>query len=339
MSKRLQQLHHWLQTECQYHDYKLTPASADASFRRYFRMQQSDQSSLIIMDAPPEKENCAPFIKIAQRLTKMDCHAPNIIKTNLELGFLLLEDLGDRLYLNELNKDTVDRLYGDALSALMTMQTCIETSDLPEYSETLLKQELDLFTDWYLVQQMLYPLSTTEEADLAHIFTQLIENQLEQPSVFVHRDYHSRNLLVCNPPTPGIIDFQDAVKGALTYDLVSLIKDCYIRWPRTKVLEWIEGYYHLAQQSGILNAKISLETFIRWTDLTGVQRHLKAIGIFSRLDIRDQKSDYIKEIPRTAYYIIELAKVYPELTPLIQILRETTKPASLNKKVRSVLLW
>jgi len=321
MSKRLQQLNQWLNNDCQLFEYDLAPASADASFRSYFRITQKNKKTLIVMDAPPEKENCEPFIEIAKRLTAMNCHAPEILKINLEKGFLLLEDLGERLYLDELNQQTVERLYGDALSALMTMQVCVSTENLATYNKTLLTQELALFTDWYLTQQVQYHLSKQETTELNLIFDLLIENHLEQPQVFVHRDYHSRNLLICESPTPGIIDFQDAVKGALTYDLVSLIKDCYIKWPREQVLEWIEGYYDLSMQSGLLQ-QVSLEQFIRWADLTAVQRHLKAIGIFSRLNIRDNKVGYLNDIPRTANYIIDLEKEYSELTVLINILKK-----------------
>ena len=322
MSKRLESLHDWLKKDCQLHKYDLTVASADASFRQYFRVTLANKKTYIVMDAPPEKEDCRPFVQVAQYLSAMNLHAPEIIQQDLSQGFLLLEDLGDNLYANALNEQTVDRLYGDALSALMVMQTCIIADDLPHYNKALLSQELALFSDWYLAKHCQYTLTDKQRTDLDQIFKLLIDNHLAQPQVFVHRDFHSRNLLVTKSPSPAIIDFQDAVKGALTYDLMSLIKDCYVQWSDEKILEWIKGYYELANQSGLIH-EISEDHFIRWAELTAVQRHLKAIGIFARLNIRDNKPNYLKDIPRTMGYILALEHQYPELKPLIDILHQT----------------
>jgi len=310
--ERILQIGQWLTESCGLRDWQLQPASADASFRRYFRLQQAGGGSLIVMDAPADKEDCRPYLKVAAMLQQVGVHVPHVHAQDLQGGFILLEDLGERLYLGELAADSVERLYGDALAALATMQACVDASALPAYDGAMLQREMALFPDWLLSRHLQLQLSDEERQQLEQTFAALEAAALEQPRVFVHRDYHSRNLLVSAPPSPGVIDFQDAVHGPITYDLVSLLRDCYIAWPLDRVDDWAMGYYWLAVQSGILPAHHESD-FLRWLDLMGAQRHLKAAGIFARLWHRDGKSGYLGDIPRTLGYICQVADRRPEL--------------------------
>ena len=320
MDLRLEQLKVWLNdNKVTYQD--IAPASADASFRRYFRITDADKT-FIVMDAPPEKEDCAPFVKIAKLLLSYGLNVPEIIQQDLEQGFLLLSDLGNTVFLSKLNNNTVDDMYGSAMQSLLHMQKN-EKPNLPAYDETLLRNELNLFPDWYLDKQLNVTLSEKQKEVLEQTFDSLIKNALEQPQVFVHRDYHSRNLMVNdkNSVVPGIIDFQDAVIGAVTYDLVSLLKDCYIDWPREKIEAWVKYFHSEAESLGIID-KVSFNDFLRWFDLMGLQRHLKVAGIFSRLKHRDGKTGYLKDIPRTMDYVVDVVKRYPEFKPLQALLSE-----------------
>ncbi len=294
---------------------ELKPASGDASFRRYFRIELADGTTRIVMDAPPPMEDCRPFVRICRAFEEVGLHVPHIFAQDLDQGFLLLSDLGSQLYLDALSPKTVDRLYGDALGALVVIQACGPLEGLPPYDRSLLLQEMELFREWLARRHLGLGLSGEEERMLDGVFDLLAANALEQPRVCVHRDYHSRNLMVTTPCNPGILDFQDAVVGPVTYDLVSLLKDCYIRWPREQVHQWAMNYFLLAQQSGVLQGEHEKD-FLRWFDLMGVQRHLKAAGIFARLNRRDGKPGYLKDIPRTLGYIVELAPHYPELEEL-----------------------
>ncbi len=278
------------------------------------------------MDAPPENEDCRPFVAVARHLGELGLNVPVIHAADLEQGFLLLSDLGSEHYLDLLEQGQRDRLYADALSALKVMQACGKRDGLPLYSSELLLQEMGLFPEWLLGRHLGLTLDADERQILDRLFELLVANALEQPQVFVHRDYHSRNLLVTSVLNPGILDFQDAVVGPVTYDLVSLLKDCYISWPRERVKEWVFGYYELALESGVLH-KEHEEVFLRWFDLMGVQRHLKASGIFARLNIRDGKPGYLKDIPRTLGYIVELAPEYPELEQLAGLVSKRVLPA------------
>ena len=327
MPERLQQLQHWLTSACEINDFKIEPASGDASFRRYFRVTTPEGRSLIAMDAPPEKESCREFVDIARRFAGLGLNVPGILQEDHENGFLLLDDLGNRLYLSELDESNVERYYGDALSALMVLQATCDTANLPAYDEQLLINEMELFREWLVTQHYRQTLTDDQNIMLDNVFSLLAANALEQPQVCVHRDYHSRNLMIseqADRPTPGIIDFQDAVIGPITYDLVSLIKDCYIQWPRHRVVDWAKGYAQLCIQSGLLRPEQE-DNFLRWFDLMGVQRHLKAAGIFARLSIRDGKYGYLADIPRTLSYITELKDEYPELKDLISLIE--TLPA------------
>ena len=314
MPERLEQLKRWLESELDFSEYTLNPASADASFRRYFRVVHQGES-FIVMDAPPEKEDSRPFIDISRMLFDVGLNVPAVIDDDLQQGFLLLSDLGSRPYLDELNNETVERLYGDALSALATIQTCIPgDTDLPPYDRTLLLKEMALFSEWLLGKHLGITLGPTQTAVIDAAFSQLADNALEQPQVCVHRDYHSRNLMITEQNNPGILDFQDAVVGPVTYDLVSLLRDCYIDWPRAQVEDWALGYQELALQSGILREEHEDPVrFLRWFDLMGMQRHLKAAGIFARLNHRDGKPGYLEDIPRTLGYVVEVASRYEEL--------------------------
>jgi len=325
MSKRLEQLNSWLQDTLGYRDYVINPASEDASFRRYYRLEY-DSSSRIVMDAPPEHENCGPFIDIATRLRACGVNAPEIFKADLNLGFILLTDIGHDLYLDVLNDTNAEALYADAVTALVTIQQNIDQTEIPPYNASLLLQEMELFREWLLQKHLCIKLDSKQHNELDKLFSLLTATALEQPKVFVHRDFHSRNLIYCATNNPGIIDFQDAVIGPLTYDLVSLFKDCYIKWPREKINDWAMNFYRRIDAGGI-----SEKVFLRWFDLMGVQRHLKASGIFARLYHRDNKAGFLRDIPRTLSHILDLEEDYPELNFLIELIK--TKMSSDLEKV------
>lgn len=305
----------------------LAPASGDASFRRYFRLRSGD-ASFIVMDAPPPQEDCLPFVRVAGYLEAMQINAPRIIEADLEQGFLLLTDLGSELYLDSLEADRgrADKLYDDALRALAMMQASGSAyqSQLPPYDEALLRFELSLFHDWLCGTHLGMTFDDREEAEWQSLCDLLVGNALDQPPVFVHRDYHSRNLMVTQENNPGVLDFQDAVEGPVTYDLVSLLKDCYIKWPAERIRQWVDRYYGLLDAN--LRNAISKRDFLRAFELTGVQRHLKAAGIFCRLNHRDGKAGYLPDIPRTLSYIVDLAPRYRELDFLVQLITERCLP-------------
>jgi hypothetical protein len=321
MPDRLEQLRSWLSDEIQLPDFSIEPASGDASFRRYFRVKH-DGKSLIAMDAPPEQEDCAPFIGVARDFLNIGLNVPEILHTDIDQGFLLLTDLGEQLYLDVLNESNVERLYGDAMGALIPLQASGSGEyPLPEYDQALLQNEMELFREWFLGRHLDCKLNEQQSKVLDESFKFLEESALAQPKVIVHRDYHSRNLLKTDRHNPGILDFQDAVMGPVTYDLVSLLRDCYIAWPKERVESWAIGYHELAIQSGIQQIKDE-ELFLRWFDLMGVQRHLKAIGIFSRLYYRDSKPNYLDDIPRTLDYVLEVCARYPELSSFLHMLED-----------------
>jgi len=328
MSERLSRLKEWLQEQtgqaCE-----LAPASSDASFRRYFRIEL-EQGSRIVMDAPPEQEDCRPFIHVAKLLQDAGLNTPEIVAENLSDGFLLLGDLGNTTYLDVLDASSVDHLYGDALRALIEMQVGVDirSTGLPAYDENLLQAELNLFKDWYLEKHCDIKLNTEQQAIWQQTCEVLIASALVQPTVCVHRDYHSRNLMqVSAGRNPGILDFQDAVIGPVTYDLVSLLRDCYIRWPREQVEAWVADFYQQAAQSDIVDAEqVSEKQFLQWFDLMGVQRHLKAIGIFARLLHRDDKQNYVKDIPRTLSYVMDVCQRHSMLQDFYTLLLSLKLP-------------
>lgn len=325
MTMRRVQLEEWLRDVLGETSLVLDPASGDASFRRYWRVRRG-AGSLIAMDAPPGEEDVKRFVDIAERLRAVGLNTPQIFAQDSARGFLLLTDLGDQLYLDVLSPETADRLYGDALGALVVIQACAPTEGLPAYDDALLRRELGIFREWLLDRHLGIGLSPEEVGDLDAAFDRLVASALEQPQVFVHRDFHSRNLLLTGPPSPGILDFQDAVLGPVTYDLVSLLRDCYIAWPDERVVRWAQGYFELATQSGVLR-EVDDPSFMRWFDLLGVQRHLKASGIFARLMLRDGKPGYLNDIPRTLDYVVRVGSRYAELEGLALLVGRRVLPA------------
>jgi aminoglycoside/choline kinase family phosphotransferase len=317
---RIAQIHQWLDSLSEHTYTNLEPASTDASFRRYFRVTDNrDNSTRIVMDAPPEREDCRPFIQVTDLLRGVGVNAPDIISMDINNGFLLLEDLGSTPYLDRLNDDTAEKLYIDAIDTLVKMQTI--DAILPEYDESKLQAEMDLFEEWYVNRHLDIILDPHQRSELKKVFWLLIDNAVTQPQVFVHRDYHSRNLMVTDAHNPGVIDYQDAVIGPISYDLVSLFKDCYIEWPREKVEHWLDLY--LARLTPTYF--IEKPTLLRWFDLMGVQRHLKVLGIFARLHYRDGKARYLDDLPLTLKYILDACDLYKELKGLKQLLLEITK--------------
>ncbi len=303
------------------------PASSDASFRRYFRLRKDDKS-FIAMDAPPEQEECLPFVTVAGYLEAMQLAAPRVIEADLDKGFLLLTDLGNEQYLERLQSRPAlaESMYHDATGALLHMQKRgVDFQGLlPPYDEALLRSELSLFRDWLCGTHMEFLFSSADEANWQACCDLLVANAILQPQVFVHRDYHSRNLMVLKQDNPGILDFQDAVEGPLTYDLVSLLKDCYVNWPANKVREWALNFY--ARLDEETRALLDEERFLRHFELMGVHRHLKAAGIFCRLSHRDGKQAYLADVPRTLEYIIEVGPRYPELHFLTRLIDQQILP-------------
>ena len=328
IDQRLQQLKLWLNQILETDQYDVTVASADASFRRYFRIQHNGQT-MIAMDAPPEKEDCKPFVDIAKTLFAGDVHVPEVLAEDHDHGFLLLSDLGDVQYLSILNNDNADILYKQAIDSLIKLQS-IDAQALPAYNRELLKTEMNLFPQWFIEKHLSITLSVKQQHLLDSTFECLTENALQQPAVFVHRDFHSRNLMQTSVSNPGILDFQDAVNGAITYDLASLLKDCYICWPRKQIEQWLAYYFQQAQQKKLIDTHYELNEFIQWFDLMSVQRHLKVLGIFSRLNIRDNKPGYMKDLPLTLQYIIDSCERYPLLQPLKTLLQDLKVADSMN---------
>jgi aminoglycoside/choline kinase family phosphotransferase len=324
MPQRIQALKNWLSSLPMIGDFSFEPASGDASFRRYFRIG-TEGGSYIAMDAPPEKEPLQPFLQIARSFESIGLNVPHIHAENHAEGFLLLGDLGSVLYLDRLDDATVETLYDDALNALVRIQANAPTQGLPEYDRALLMREMELFREWLVARELGLTLTVDEQEMLDETFEMLVASALSQPQVCVHRDYHSRNLMVTQDNNPGILDFQDAVVGPVTYDLVSLLRDCYISWPRARVEAWVEVYFEQALQSGVLLPEHKAD-FLTWFDLMGVQRHLKASGIFARLNQRDGKPGYLADIPRTLAYIVSLDGDYPGIAGLAELIRARVVP-------------
>jgi aminoglycoside/choline kinase family phosphotransferase len=319
---RLNALHAWVNETHPAPVAALTPASADASFRRYFRLTRGSDT-LIVMDAPPDKEDCHPFVAVARLFAEAGVHVPQVLRADFEQGFLLLTDLGRTTYLEALSAADADpavvqHLYRDALSALVTLQRASRPGVLPEYDEALLRREVGLFPEWYVARHLGATLSPSEQQGYTQCVDALIANNLAQPRVFVHRDYHSRNLMVC-PPNPGILDFQDAVYGPITYDAVSLLKDAYVHWEEAQVLDWLVRYWEQARAAH-LPVDADFGNFFRDFEWMGVQRHLKVLGIFARLYHRDGKTGYLQDLPLVLRYLTEVCGRYRELRPLVQLL-------------------
>lgn len=308
----------------------LEPASADASFRSYWRTRHHGRS-WIVMDSPPAQEDPRPWLAIGARLAAAGLHVPKVAAQDLQQGFLLIEDLGSRLYLTELNEANADHLYGDAMDALLAMQTKVACGDLPPFDRTVLVNGLEVMPTWFLERHLGHTPSCEEWDVLEAAFDVIIRNALAQPRCFVHRDYHSRNLLVVNQDNPGIIDFQGALHGPLAYDLASLLRDAYIAWPRERVEGWVESYRLRLRQAGVIGGEIDAARFLRWFDLTGLHRHVRVLGQFYRLWYRDGKPGYLKDVPQVYRYVIEVARSYPELADFAALLERHAQGRDLTQ--------
>lgn len=322
MHERGNALKEWVGNIIKQKDFILTPLAGDASFRRYFRLYDN-KSTFVVMDAPPNKEDLEPFIHIAQVFGQAQVNAPKILAINLEQGFLLLSDLGDKLLLNFLNSETCDLYYHQAIKTLLQIQLRCSMNDpkLKQFDSAFMMKEMGLCPEWFFKAYLNLDLSTEESALVQQSMEWIAAEVAKQPLTFIHRDYHSRNLMLINENTEltlGVIDFQDAMSGPFTYDLVSLLKDCYISWPRDKVLEWARFFY----TENTLASTYSLAEFIRDFDLCGLQRHLKVLGVFSRLYLRDQKSGYLKDLPVTLSYVLECTERYEELQNLFHFIKK-----------------
>ena len=317
---RAEQLRRWLNATLG-GELSIVAASDDASFRRYFRIRRGGtQAPLIAMDAPPDKESCAQFVRVAGLFAEAGVHVPAVCAHDLAQGFLLLSDLGETTYLDALDARSAGPLYGHALDALLRIQLASRAGALPDYDRVLLEKELRLFPEWYVSRQLRRELTPTQLATLESAFSAILANNLAQARVFVHRDYHSRNLMLCDP-CPGILDFQDAVYGPVTYDLVSLLRDAYIAWEEERVIDWTVRYWEKARGAR-LPVSADFSDFYRDFEWMGAQRQLKVLGIFARLSIRDGKNGYLKDQPRVMSYLRRTCARYRELAPLARLLDE-----------------
>ena len=363
--QRQQQLTAWLHSQFPGETFTLAPASADASFRRYFRVAFNDREddglasrreqfemqgaaeratthtdwvgeerastqrsrsnaqqagTLIVMDAPPQHEDCRPFLHIAKLFEEAGTHVPHVYAQDLQQGFLQLSDLGNTTYLQALGAGTARELYGAATDALIKIQLASRENELPPYDEALLMREMRLFLEWYIAKHLNITLTDKQRAKLEEVFARIIANNLAQPKVYVHRDYHSRNLMVTEP-NPGILDFQDAVYGPITYDLASLFKDAYVKWEEVEIMDWLIRYWEKARKAG-LPVRADFGEFYRDYEWMGVQRHLKVLGIFARLYHRDGKDGYLKDLPLVMAYLRAACARYIDLKPLLNLLDE-----------------
>lgn len=308
----------------------LEPASSDASFRSYWRTHH-DGVSWIVMDSPPAQEDPRPWLAIGERLAAAGLHVPAVRAHDLEQGFLLIEDLGSRLYLPALNDDSADQLYGDAMDALLHMQTRMDYADLPPFDHAMLVRGLEVMPEWFLQRHLGHTPECDEWDVLEAAFDVVIHNALAQPRCFVHRDFHSRNLLVVDHNNPGIIDFQGALAGPITYDLASLLRDAYIVWPRERVEGWVESYRQRLLDAGMIKGDVDRQRFLRWFDLTGLHRHIRVLGQFYRLWYRDGKPGYLADVPRVYHYVVSVARSYPELADFVALLERCTQGRDLTQ--------
>ncbi len=318
--ERQEQIKTWLAGLWASEDFSLAAASADASFRRYFRARRGDGKSFVIMDAPPANEDCRPWLHVQHLFRDAGVHVPEVLAQDLERGFLLLSDLGDTTYLQALTAEDAGPLYGDAIAALLDIQLASRPGMLPEYDHALLRRELDLFPEWFLARHHGIALSDDDRHAIDEVFGRIIATNLAEPKVYVHRDYHSRNLMrIDGAGNPGIIDFQDAVYGPISYDMVSLLKDAYVEWDEDIVLDWLIRYWEQARKAGLPVAG-DFGEFYRSYEWMGVQRHVKVLGIFARLWHRDGKNGYLKDLPLVARYLRKACERYAELSPLRYLL-------------------
>lgn len=320
MHDRENVLKQWLAQTINQEEFTLTNLAGDASFRKYFRLHFNGQTR-VIMDAPPGKEDLEPFIHVAHCLKNQGVLTPEILAVNKEHGFLLMSDLGDTLLLGQLNANSVDSYYKQAINTLFNIQRCsIDDPKIPYFDKAFMLQEMYLCIDWFLNKYLSIQLAPEEELLLRGTMALIAEEVSKQPLVFIHRDYHSRNLMIVDNEL-GVIDFQDAMRGPITYDLVSLLKDCYISWPREQTLEWVQFYHQHCPQT----QNYSSQEFIRAYDMCGLQRHLKVLGVFSRLHLRDNKPGYLKDLPLTLSYVLQCTETYEELHPLYHFLQNKVR--------------
>jgi aminoglycoside/choline kinase family phosphotransferase len=318
MDSRLAALERWLCAELDGAPFALAPASADASFRRYFRVHLADGASRIAMDAPPEREDCAAFVRVARLLREAGLNAPEVLAEDRAQGFLLLTDLGTVSYLEALRAQDPEPLMRDAIEALARWQRATRAGTLPPYDEALLRAEMDLFAEWYCTRHLGRPLARAEREALDGVQRSLVRSALAQPRVYVHRDYMPRNLMRSDP-NPGVLDFQDAVEGPILYDLVSLLRDAFLSWEEERERHWAMRYRERARAAG-LPVEADFGEFWRALEWMGLQRHLKVLGIFARLHYRDGKSGYLEDTPRFVAYAHAVARRYRALAPLARLL-------------------
>lgn len=323
-AQRLQDLHLWLSNIAnpKLDLSSIRPASADASFRRYFRIDgeaEGTKYSFIVMDAPQPQEDVKPFIQVAQLFKQINLTVPEVLAQDTEQGFLLLTDLGTTMYSHVLNSDTAHKLYMDAIDSLVLLQTQSQPDVLPEYDREFLKRELMIFPEWYINKHLGVTLTDEQNGNLHKVFDALLANIMAQPQVFVHRDYHSRNLMLMDKGNPGILDFQGALYGPLTYDLVSLLRDAYVQWDEEMVLDWAIRYWEKAKKAGLPVAP-DIDSFYRDFEFMGLQRHLKILGLFARLAHRDGKQHYLDDIPTVMDYVRKTSHRYKDLIPLLRLL-------------------
>ena len=326
-SSPIQSLNQWLNQQFSEENIQLTALSGDAGFRCYFRFSLNG-NSYIAVDAPADKSNNAAFVFMQKKLSKQNILVPEIIAFDLSLGFFCLADFGETLLADILTSENMVKTYQKAIDILPHIQLALphKTIELPHYNQAFVELELNIFPEWLLAEHLSITLTDNEQQQLKHLFSILAENMLSQPQVLVHRDYHSRNIMVLETGELGIIDFQDAVIGPITYDIVSLLRDCYLKWPDEDVTLLLSNYINtIAKQYSLTH--VPREQWQRWFDLTGIQRHIKASGIFARLHHRDNKSGYLNDIPLTLSYIVEISQKYPELAFIHQLLLEKVLPA------------
>jgi aminoglycoside/choline kinase family phosphotransferase len=339
---RLEKLRHWLDKLGGFDPGTVVPASADASFRRYFRVARSDGTTCIGMDAPPEHEDLAGYLRVSALLEQCGVHVPHVHAADLALGYAVLEDLGATQMLTALNAGApAAALYAGALDTLAHLQLCggVASQSLPPYDRATLLREMQLLPDWYCRHHLQFEPDASALKVLQETFDLLVAEALAQPSVFVHRDYHSRNLMITAARSPGVIDFQDALRGPVGYDLASILKDCYVDWPRQQVEAWVDGYRGRLLADGVQGAALagdSLARFLRWFDFIGLQRHIKVLGIFARLYWRDGKPGYLADLPRTLRYVQDVTHAYPELAPFAEFVDERLTPGLAAANARAL---
>ncbi|MEZ5446799.1 MAG: phosphotransferase [Gammaproteobacteria bacterium] len=316
---RLRDLSEWVRRVAPAETFVIEPASADASFRRYFRVTLDGQTR-IVMDAPPPQEDCRPFVHVAGLLAAAGVHAPEVLAQDLGRGFLLLTDLGSRTYLDVLDAENAAALFGDAIAALVRWQLATRPGELPPYDEALLRRELALFPDWYVARHLRRTMTPAQQESLQAMFTLIVRSNLAQPTVFVHRDYMPRNLMLSDP-NPGVLDFQDAVVGPISYDIASLMRDAFLSWEEEQVIDWTVRYWERARRAG-LPVPADFGEFYRDFEWMGLQRHLKVLGIFARINYRDGKPKYLADTPRFLGYVRKVAGRYAALKPLLRLMDE-----------------